>query len=642
MRSPLRLSLPVRLFAATALGAAGLTSASALWPEQQAAAPRIEAAFISPAAARALGARWRETRRPETGRDFAQALLAAGLSNELLRAVENDDLLAEDPLTRDLFEAEALLRLYRHDEALQVAATRGLADNPYAAFIRVRARAASGGGLDRQTLALATRGPAELAREAWLLRARAALNESDFATADASFRRAAEAGASTARLEPFKIERDIRAGKTMEAAAALAARARSLAATAVGRGDILPDFEGLRLAAMLAMRAGDGREAARLADRANLGTPGGPDAALAALAKWMAGDGAQAETILAAHLRAAPGDFIARDLAAALAFEFGKERIGQAHLAALERSHPGLGAFRRLKRAEYMGDLDAAYASLDGLYGEGPILGAGATLLGVGAAIARLPEPLEADRALGALGAAANQRAARAAVTALLDRRRSAVDLAAAAATLARVGALEEAAALAFDASSASPSFFAPVALRAAVLETAGRAAEALGHLDVFAARHRGHAGVRLSRARLLFRQGEIEASATAFSTVDPRLVFADDGAALDYARAAAAAGDPWREVMIAAAEAATPSPAQLARLLDAAGADAGAAEAYRDALVDHPDSTDLAGAYRAVMVRLGREAEADALLAVISRRRPLGAASAAANEPAIRENANL
>lgn len=642
MKAPFKFPLPARLLAATALGASGLLLSGALWPAPYAAAPQIEAAFVSPAAARAIGARWRENQRDETGRQYAQALLAAGLSDELLGAVETDGLFAGDPDARALFRAEALLRLYRHQEAAREVSGPALADNPYAAFIRVRARAGAGGGLDRDALALATRGPAELAREAWLLRARAALDENDFATADASLKRAAETGATTARTEPFAIERDVRAGLHAAAAAALDKRAKSLARMAADRGETIPDYEGLRLAAMLALRLDDGRGASRLADRASLGTPGGDDAPLAAFAKWIAGDTAQAEAILGAHLRAAPGDFVARDLAAALAYAGGKDAEGDAHLNELAIEHPRLAAFRRFDRARKAGGFDKAYSCVDALSGEGPLMGAAAALLGSGAPIEGLPEPVDADLALAALAGATDQRSARAAAAKLLGLRRSAIDLAAAAAALARNGADDDAAALAFDAGRAAFGFFAPVALRAGILETMGRGAEALGQIEVFAAAHPGHAPARLYRARLLLRLDDVEASATAFAAIEPSLVFAEEEAALDYARAAATVGEPWRQVMLDAAATGSLPRTRLAHVLEAAGEDAGAAAAYRDALVDDPGSADLAKAYREVMARQGRAGDADALLETIARRHPGEPVSAAALEPELRENANL
>lgn len=627
MRAPFRLTLPVRVLAAATLGIGGLTFAAWLKHIPQGTAPAVEAGFASPAAARALGARWRQSRRPETERSYAQALLAAGLSDELLNAIAADGLFAMDPETRSLFRAEALLRLYRYTDAVAEASASDLADNPYAAFIRVRARAGAGGGLDRDALALATRGPAALAREAWLMRARAALDDSDFATADASLKRAAEAGATRARIEPFKIERDIRAGRTAPASAALAARAESLAAMAAGRGETLPDYEGLRLAAMLALRAGDGREAARLADRALLGTPGGRDAPLAAFAKWMAGDSAQAEAILSAHLRTAPGDYIARDLAAAVAFERGEEKEGAAQLAELEVSNAALAAFRRMRRASAQREFDKALAAAAQISDGKSLHGAASAVLGAGAVTPRLPEPADADRALAALGAAADQRSVRAAVSALLGARRSPVDLAAAAAALARAGLDDEAAALAFDASRAADDFFAPVALRAALLEKKGRPAEALGHLEVFAAKNAGHAPARIARARLLLRLDDVETAVAAFAALNPAAIFAEEAPALDYARAATLAGEPWRRAMIDAASAALAPGERLGRVLEAAGEDAAAAKVYRDALIDDPDSADLARAYRDVMTRQGRAEDAEALFAAIARRRPAPAA---------------
>lgn len=620
-RTVFRRSLPLRVAAAAALAAGGLALAFSLTDVRRDAGPVIEAPAVSPAAARALGARWRETRRAETGRDYAAALLAAGLADELLGAIATEGLFAEDPAARSLFRAEALLRLYRHEEAIaETAAEPALADNPYAAFIRVRARAASGGGVDRDALAAATRGPADLAREAWLFRARAALAEGDFAAADASLQRAAEAGAAPARIDLLKIERAIRSGNTAEAAGALAERARRPAAH--GRGAAGPDAEALRLAAMLALRAGDGRAAGRLADRAGLGAPGGPDAPLAAYAKWMAGDKAQADAMISAHLRAAPRDWVVRDLAAARAVAEGRTAEADTHFSALEAINPRLAAFRRMRLAEARRAFDAAYALLPAIAGETLVTGAAAALLGEGAASPLLPEPSPADRARAALAAASQARQAREGAARLFSLRRSPVDLAAASAAFSRASLDEEAAALAAEASRAADGFFAPVALRSALLEKQGRGSDALGLYDAFAARNAAHAPALIARARLLFRLADFEASAAAFAALDPAIVFADHQAALDFAHAAAAAGAPWRDGMLDAARSALPAGERLGRILDAAGDAAGAAAAYREALINDPGAADIASAYRAAMAQQGRSAEADALLEAIARRR--------------------
>lgn len=624
MRATLRLSLPIRVLAAGMLGIAGLAFANRLESFPREAAPASEPAFLSPAAARAIGARWRQTRRPEAGRDYAQALLAAGMPGDLLDAVATEGLFADDSAARALFRGEALLRLYRYDDAIEAVSAPALADNPYAAFILVRARAGAGGGLDREALAIATRGPSDLAREAWLQRARVALETGDFPAMDASLKRAAEAGASEARLEPFRIERAIRSGATVAASEALAKRAKEQAAATAARGEIIPDIEGMRLAAMLALRAGDGREGARLVDRAGLGVPGARDASLAALAKWMAGDRAQAEAILSAHLRTAPGDWVARDLAAALAFDAGDNTKGAGHLEQLAATNPRLAAFRRMNRALAEANADLAYSSIASLFGAEPLYGAAAALLGEGVAVARLPEPVAADHALAAVASATDARSARAASAKLLGLRRSPLDYAAAGAALARAGLDMDAAALAFDASRSAEHFYAPVALRADILAKAGRVGEALASLEAFVAKNAGHLEASLARARLLLRLEDMKAAASAFAAIDPMAVFADDLSALDYARAAAALGDPWRSSMLAAASASLPPGERLGRVLEAAGETAGAAEAYREALINDPDAADLARAYREAMAHLGRSADADALIAAIARRREI------------------
>lgn len=629
----------MRLAAAALLGAGGLAFANAVSPPAAPASPRIEAGIVSPAEARALGARWRETGRDGLGRAYAQALLAAGLPGELLSAIGEGGLFRSAPEERALFRAEALLRLYRYADAIAEASAPALAGNPYAAFIRVRALAGKGAGLDREALALATRGPADLAREAWLLRARAALDDNDLATADASLKRAGENGATAARLEPFTIERDIRAGRIDAAANTLERRARSLARSASERGEIVPDYEGLRLAAMLALRMGDGREAARLADRGGLATPGGPSAAFAALAKWAAGDGAQAQALLAEHFRAAPDDWAARDLAAALADEAGKKNESDAHLDNLARMRPQLAAFRRMKRAEASGDLDQALSLVEGLAGAQPLAGAVAALLGPGAVAPQLPEPDAADQHLAALSAATGLRSARSAVSRLLGARRSPLELAAAAQALARAGDADQAAALAFDSSQAAKSFFAPIVLRAEILRERDRGAEALGAVEAFLAANPGRDDARLFRALSLSALDEPGRAAEAFAALDPGFVFADDRALREYAKSAAIAGDPYRQALIDALAALTPE--RRAPVLDVLGDAEGAAAAYRQALIADPSAEDLAAAYRALMTRLGRADDAEALLAAVARRRP-GRPGAAENGAQAPENANL
>jgi len=620
MASRNRFPLGVRLGAAFLLATSGLSLAAAIYPDARAPGPAVAAAPVSPAAARALGARWRDSRSPEAAHEYAQALLASGLNNELVAAIVKEGLFADDRTARALFRAEALLRLNRYNEAAAIADAPALAGDPYAAFIRVRSIAGAGGGIDQAALSIATRGPEEIAREAWLLRARAALDANDFATLDASLSRAREAGAADARLETCRIERDIRAGDLVRADAALAARAKAIAKAASARGEALFDPEGWRLSAMLALRAGDGREAARLADRALLGTPGTVGAPFAAFAKWAAGDIAQARALLAAHLRAVPGDWAALDIAAAIALAEGNNEDGDAHLAALARLRPRLAAFRRLELAAAAGDFDAAMASVKGLVGDGPLSGAAAALVGPGAALPLLPEPLQADAALAALGAATDLRTARGAVSKLFALRRTPVDLAAAAATLSRTGDTAGAGALALEAMNAAPDFYAPLALRLAVLEEQGRVDEALHLHDLFLIAHPARTDAALGRALLLARSGDAPAAAAAFAALDPAIAFSTDDAALAYAQAATQASEEARALMLASAAQALP-PARLAGVREAAHDDAGAVIAWRQALIDLPSADGIAERYRAAMARQGREQDAEAFLSAVARR---------------------
>lgn len=61
--------------------------------------------------------------------------------------------------------------------------------------------------------------------------------------------------------------------------------------------------------------------------------------------------------------------------------------------------------------------------------------------------------------------------------------------------------------------------------------------------------------------------------------------------------------------------------PARIALVREAALDDAGAATAWREALIAEPSADGLAERYRAAMARQGRQADADAFLAAVARR---------------------
>jgi hypothetical protein len=599
-----------------------------------------ESAFaqITPAEARAAGRQWRASRDRALGVRYAQNLLAAGLNDELIAAIREEKLLGEDPATAALFEAEALVRLRRFADARAIASGAALQDNPFAAFIRLRTASsdqASNGALEQDLMA-ALRGPDAVAGEAWLFRAQLALADNDFDAAEAAGRRAREAGVSAGRIELLSIETAIRRGDADGAAALLGARAKRLDKVApVG----FVDYEGLRLAALIALRLGATEDAVRFVDRGRLGAAGAAGAPLAALAKWAGGDRAQAYSILRLHLAVAPADWIALDLAAALAADLGRDDAAGEHLEMLARVRPGLGALRLAEKATRTDDLDAAFDRLSSAPLEAPRDGAVAGLLGPGAsakiaAATRFADPGETARrlaSLAALGSASGPRALRLAAENALERRRDALTLAAAARAFALAGDGPRAIALAEAASKDAPAFAAPVLLAARLKAETGRTAQALSSLSAFLARNPKVDAARIAFAEVAASAGDFSAVFEMLKAASPALVFGRDETALLFARAAQAIDDDAKAYVTRAAGMTLAPSIRLGRVYEATGAAQLAAAAYRRALVAEPMSPDLPALYLGAMTALGRAEEAKALLAEIERRYPGAAAVAAA-----------
>lgn len=600
-----------------AMGGAALIAAAALAyvgfdggaPSDLAGADQVSAAE-----ARAIGARWREARTEALGRAYAQALIGAGLYDDLLTEIAERGLFANDAVSSSLFRAEASLRQGRFDEAISAASD---GDNPYLAF--ARARAAYAITADRKAvsadLANALRGPKALAGEAWLFRARLALDANDLDSADAAARRAAEAGISPDRIEIVAIEKSLRAGD-------LATAARSLAARRKNAGGIVAPEE-YRLAAMISLRAGDAAAAVRLIDRARGSADNDRTRLVAALAKHLAGDNAQAWSLAASHLAAAPKDWAALDLAATIARDMGRTTDADGLLSRLEKLRPALATIRS-RRAGAISP-DGAFGALTADGGDFSAGGGATFLLGTGVSIRGLEEARDDERALVESAEAlraGDARRRRAAASQMLNDNSSPLGLALAGSLFIQLDDAENAERALTLSSAAAPDFLAPVLLQATLRARGGAYEGAAALLLRFLARHADSDRARLALARIEAQSGDMKAAAENFAKVPPDAIFNDEANAALYGSAAKAAGGAARAAMLQAARASAATPRIQGLALAAAGDDEGAAAAFRRAVLANPDDADLARRYLELMTALGRAAEATSLLSEIARRR--------------------
>ncbi len=570
---------------------------------------------VSPAKARAIGARWRLVKSDALALRYAEALAAAGLYDELLKELRDGGLLAADERARLLFASEAMLRQRRYDDANETARRDG--DDPWFSFIRARAHYALTPDAKAvfDDLQDALRGPDALAAEAWLFRARLALDVNDFETAAAAGRRAREAGAGERHVNAVAIESLIRTGEEAAAARLLAERNRQKRA----------DDADARLAAMISLRQGDARAAARRLAAA--GGKDGPNDLLAALAKWRAGDIAQAYAQAERELILAPQNWMALDLLAAIARDMGKGEEADRLIERLAASRPGLATVRRLRLQT---DPDAAYAALATLSGASDISGVGAALLG---ADADLPEALreatQGERALIALAAAlaANEVKAIDPDSVSAGGAVDPIVLTFGGAGYEALGEWAKADEMYVRASVVAPDFFRPVMNAADLARRRGANSRAIKLLSRFAEAHPDHVEARLALARAYEAAADFNAAADAYARIAPEILFASPEAARAYAAAATQAGRTAREAMLIAAAAGATDAKILGETLFIAGDDEGAAAALRKALIADPANQEIARRYVEAMTRLGRGDDAQSLLKAIKNQASAGAA---------------
>jgi hypothetical protein len=618
----LRLKLVI---CAAALAVAGAGVASLRLRGGEAAPPHT----YSVGEARAIGAQWRRAPTDALAVNYARALAAAGLYEELLMEIGARGLLAEDPPLRNLLRSEAYYRLGRYAEALAAPPGTGPVSPPLA-LVRARAIYALTADPDaaRAALAAAFRGAPDLAAEAWLFRARLALDANDDDGADAASRRAAEAGAAAERLAAIAIERAIRAGRIDAARRALSAPRRFARRRSP---DLAPD-DRLRLAGLLALKSGDAAAAARFFD---LIPPLAADESrvrlLAALAKWRAGDRAQAHAHVAAALAAAPEDWAALDLAQAIAADLRRDDERASLLGRLAEARPALALARRAQGAEG-GARDTIFALLADWRAEPAHQGAASWLMGDDADAPQwVRDPNADDRAAIALAAAL----ARQDLPALRKQAHAAhradaapLLLAMAGRAFAHLGDAARADDAFAKASLADPGFFTPVRLRAERLARADEGARALDLLRRFCADNPDRADAAIALAKLEFAEGEGRRARQRLAELPPPMVFSDLEAAQIYASAAVAHGPDAVAAMLAAAEESAASGRVLGAVRMAVGDAPGAAKAYRDGLLENPGDPDLPNLYYSAMAQIGRADEARSFLAELARRAPTASAA--------------
>lgn len=583
-------------------------------------------AGMSVGKARAIGAEWRREGGEALARQYADALAAAGLYDLLLDEITDRGLLSADPDNAAAYRTEAYFRVGRYEDALSAASF----ENPYFALARARSRyalTADPHAVERD-LATALRGPQGIAAQAFLLRARIALDANDLPTAEAAARRAEEEGAPVSDIRNIGIESLIRDGRIEEAAAKIAALSPHARKS--------PEIQ--RLAAMMELRRSRPREGARYFDRTGVASN---DRLLAALAKWQAGDGAQALRLIEAHLAAAPDHWAAIDLYLAISNDLGLADDRNERLEKLLERMPALGVIRMQNAG---GDADRLFDALAAIDGDEGIEGAVAFLLGRNYLLDRLQPPSESERAMIALAIARKSgdlRKKRALAEANGKPGATALQWAVAGVVFAEAGDDDQAARLFERAIARKPHFFAPVGALADLHSRAGDEEGAIGLLDAFVRANPDRPSARLALASLQMQAGKAADAAENYAALPPMQLFADEATARAYGAAARAAGGAALQTMLDAARASAPSAAILAAALLAAGDDRGAAAALRRTLIAEPANQSAAADYLAAMARLDRTAEAETFLGKVRRLPQAGLreATEAADSPEIASN---
>lgn len=569
-------------------------------------------------AARTLRANYQLAPTTENQIALMKALYASGRYASVLEAAASGEGTAR---AVNLLRLEALIKLHRYaearSEALEMLA-RNKADIE-ALFILARCDYALGdfasAGRQLQTV---IRAQSPLSPEAWLLRARMALDDGDEALALSAAARAADAGAAKNRTNAVVIEAMIRAGRLDEAAKALATRKRLFAVEA------RIDAQGLYLSALLDLAGDDSIRAARAF---NVIEPWlqheirGP--LVLAAANWLAGDEAQAATQLEQYLRNTPNDWVGLDLRATFAAGGDNFAEQDAAIDALGAQRFWLGQLRAYQRRISAGDYDAAIEIIDDgggpfdknllqtstqfLFGDWAGEQAAATFFIDAIAFRRDTEQARNASALsppddGGSGLVARTLEA----TALFHDNK-----------------LEAANALLDGLLSEAPSFDRALTLRTLTDVRAGDVDEASQRLTDAMTGGDARSHVRLLLARLLVLRAD--------DAVAVELLRPFEGALLEDADAALFYADLLRETGASSAltmfsdraRASKPEAPLTALLVEKSGRPEKAAAIFRAAFLAAPGDGARARAYGRIMEENGRAHEAAALIGRVLKRQP-------------------
>ncbi len=616
------------LIIAAALGAIdfgdGSRRGAGVTPAEQGAA--LYEAGAHSAAAKTLRAAHRIDPTAENRLRLVRALHASGDYYGVLEAVRDA---ARPSAQLRLYRVEALLRV--HDFARAEKEAQSLLEvresRPAAEFIL--ARAAYGRGDAERAKALTNAvirlSPAH-APEAWLFRARMALDGNDADLAVSAARRAGEAGAAEARVAAMRIEAALRKGDLAAAQSRFEARRRRLAPRD-GRGKAYRDPEGAYLRALIDAKAGETQGLSRTIELARSWLehePRGP-LRLAAL-HWRAGDEARARAAALGYLERAPGDTLALDLLAVIAAGEGKAAVAVAAAKALEAADRSLGAYR-LHAAQMMaGNLDAAH---------GIVSDAGARpaplefTTAVEVLLGRPFESVRARRGYAQRIALASGRQDPCSARAPADEADAVLLTLIGARSLTRSCA--RAAAGRLDrALDAAPDFRAALEWRTVADVRDGAFGAAADRLERRLEARPDDTEAALLLARVRYAAGDADGARRRLEPLAPRLI-ARPPDALFYASLLGLAGEA--EMLRAFAETAgarAPDAPLAGELFERAGLLNDAARARRAAMLADPEDPARVANYVDAMVALSRQSAARSLLLEIQRRNSTAAVSSA------------
>ncbi len=273
----------------------------------------------------------------------------------------------EPSLEMRLYRAEAYARIHDFTAAEHEAeALKAFPETQSAAaFILARVAYGRGEGDIAEALTMdVIRQSREHAREAWLFRARMALDANALKIATSAARRARETGAGEIATRALISEaRFIRTGRPLEARRALGDPSHIRPVEKAGASDARPAPQEAYLRALIAVSLDEPHELVRMIELARPWLkfePRGP-LRLAAL-QWRAGDNAVARAGAADYLRRAPGDSVANDLLAAIALDRGDAERAMEIAGDIAARDPALGAYRLFEAHRQLENRDAAFA----------------------------------------------------------------------------------------------------------------------------------------------------------------------------------------------------------------------------------------------------------------------------------------